>query len=137
VFDKDNSAEILEALREQTKWTASLQAGLSQFMNGNRVTGHRPITRLPSSTGGALAVNGSGRLVGWSLAVDGGEPVRLLVRDGREPGQGDVLAVIDVGAAAVTGSIGLPGVTFGEALYVERTGGAGQLIGSLFLGAVD
>jgi hypothetical protein len=129
---KDDADETAAALAELAKWTAGLQSGLQQFINGNRLTAHRPVP----AGGRRLAWASQGRLVGWSVRATGGA-VLVLLRDGREDGQGDVLAVLDLADGQTeTVSLGVPGVAFGEALYLERTG-AGQLTGSLYLGAVD
>jgi hypothetical protein len=130
MLGRNDTAETVEALREHTRWIAQLQAGLAQFVNGNRLTASRPLQVRPGTVW-----NGSGRLVGWSLATDDAGPVRVILRDGREPGQGDVLAVLDVDpAAAATTVLGVPGVSFGEALHVETSG---RLLGAVYIGGVD
>ena len=123
-------AALLALPMELERIRSELQAGLSQFHNGNRVTGAR---YLPANR--PLVSGGNGRLVGWSVRAAGG-PVSLTLRDGRD-GAGDVVAVLEL-AAGEDSTETLPGggVSFGEALSAEVTGG-GALQGAFYVGAVD
>jgi hypothetical protein len=110
---------------------STFEAGLAQFTGTSRLDAAR---YLPAG-GRALAWDGRGRLVGWSLqAVDG--PVTLIVRDGRDE-HGEPVAVVDLAdAQTATVWLGPGGVSCPNGLYLDRTG-AGTLAGAVWLGAVD
>ena len=131
LFGTDHlQAAILALPMELQRITSELRAGLAEFHNGTRITGARYI-----GVNRRLAWGGTGRLVGWSVQATGG-PVRCLLRDGHDE-SGDVLAVIDlVDTESDNQWFGPGGISFGEALYLDVTG-AGTLIGSVWLGAVD
>lgn len=117
------AALALEGDKLRSEW----QAGMTQFANGLKVAGARP---LPIQRN--LGWGGPGRLVGWSVKATGG-PVTLLMRDSHAAADGDIIAVIDlVDTENETIWLGESGVSFGEALYLERTG-AGTLIGSVWI----
>lgn len=129
----DKIAEkIAEALLEVEKHTAEVAVGLAQWQNGNRLTGARPL----SASAHPRLYGGSGRLVGWSLFASGG-PVTVLVRDSRVTGDGDVLAAFSlVDGEDAQQWMGPGGISFGEGIFLEKTG-AGALVGSVWIGAVD
>ena len=108
----------------------TLAAGLAESVEGNRLTGARPVV-----AGRPLVWGGSGRLVGWSLRATGG-PVTVTLRDSHDA-TGDIVAVVNI-ADATSQSFGVPGagVSFGEALNATASG-AGVLEGAWWLGAVD
>lgn len=133
ISDKVNE-RLAEVLLEVERHTAVVAAGLTQFNNGQRLTGARPIdaSRHPRLWGG------QGRLVGWSLYAKGG-PVELLIRDGRDAGTGDPLGGVNLldGGNSVHW-LGPGGVSFGEGVYLDVQSGAfAALRGSVWLGAVD
>jgi hypothetical protein len=123
---------VADGMLQLTQRTTELAAGMQQFHASNRLTGARAIAAGDRT----LAWTGSCRLVGWSVMATGG-PVTLLIRDSRYPGDGDVLAVVDLADGDTESRwMGPGGVTVGEALTLERAG-AGRLVGSVYLGAVD
>lgn len=132
ITDKIND-RVAEALLQIEKHAAEVATGLAQWQNGNRLTGARPLT-----IGGHPRLWGAGgRLVGWSVYADGG-PVTVLVRDTREADSGDVLAVIRLESGQDSQQwTGPTGVSFGWGLYLQQVAGAGKLVGSVWLGAVD
>lgn len=121
-------AHIVTAVTQQT---AKLEAGLAEFQNGNRLTGARPI---PAGYR-AMANNGPGRLVGWSVFADGGT-VELHIRDGRDADADPIASLNLADGESSTVWMGPGGVSFGEALFLDRSG-TGTLAGSIYLGAVD
>lgn len=131
--DKINE-RVAEALLEVEKHTAQVAAGLTQFNNGVRLTGARP---LPVNSHGRLW-GGSGRLVGWSVYAKGG-PVEVLVRDSRVGGAGDPLGgfnLVDGGSSSSW--MGPGGVSFGEGIFLDvQSGALTALRGTLWIGAVD
>lgn len=134
MLDNKINERVAEALLEVQKHTAQVAAGLTQFNNGVRLTGARP---LPVNTHGRLW-GGSGRLVGWSVYAKGG-PVEVLVRDSRVGGAGDPLSgfnLVDGEESAIW--LGPGGVSFGEGIFLDLQAGAlTALRGSLWIGAVD
>ena len=128
----DNVAAALLAVpMELQRITSELRAGLTEYHNGQRITGDRYIP----AGGRAMAWGGAGRLTGWSVQAVGG-PVKVLLRDGRTA-DGEVLAVIDlVEEESDTQSLSRGGVAFPEGLYLDRSG-AGTLLGAVWIGAVD
>ena len=129
--DKLNE-RIAEAVLQVEKHAAEVAVGLAQWQNGNRLTGARPLSASdhPRRWGGA------GRLVGWSLYAKGGA-VTVLMRDSRVAGDGDVLAAFSLADGEDAQLwMGPGGVSFGEGLYLDKTG-AGSLVGSVWIGAVD
>lgn len=109
-----------------------VRAGLAETNRAVRLTGAR---YLPLPASAQLMWGGQGRLVGWSAQATGG-PVRLVLRDGRDT-SADVVAVVDLADGEHDRTwFGPGGVSFGEALYCERTG-TGGITGALYLGAVD
>lgn len=115
---------------EGAKLRAEMQAGLSDFQRGLRVTGaaYRPLVA------NAVVYNGSRRLVGWSVRAVGGAAT-LTLHDGRTADD-DVIATVGLSADGATDTqwMGPAGVSFVEALYAEVTG---TLVGALWIGAVD
>lgn len=120
-------AEHTALLGEEIK--DSIRAGLAQTQNALRVTAARaePVR--------VNAVNAtSGRLVGWSLASTTGGTVTLYrSRDAADPSLILAVLVIDPGKDR-TQLPAVPGVFFGEGLYVA---GPADLSGALFFGAID
>lgn len=122
--------QVAEALLKVEQHSAEVASGLALFNNGQRLTAARPMNVTAKRVWG-----GSGRLVGWSVKATGG-PVTVLVRDSRDS-EGQVLAVIDLlDTESETVSLGTAGVSFGEGIYLDRSG-AGTLIGSVWLGGHD
>jgi hypothetical protein len=123
------AAALLAIPMELERVRTSLEAGLAESHAGTRLEGARylPVDRK-------LAWGGKGRLVGWSVrTVDA--PVTVILRNGRDEGS-EPIAVIDLGPdQAQTIWLGPTGVFFGEALYLDRTGG--DLQGAVWIGAVD
>lgn len=115
---------------EGAKLRAEMQAGLSDFQRGLRVTGaaYRPL--LPN----AVIYNGSRRLVGWSVRAVGGAAT-VTFHDGRNA-DADAIATFALAAdgSSDTHWFGPAGVSFVEALYVEVTG---TVTGAVWTGAVD
>jgi hypothetical protein len=127
--DKLNE-KVAEALLEVEKQTAAVALGLAQWQNGARLTGARPLQVAGPSQ---RLWGGSGRLVGWSLFAANG-PVTVLIRDSRVAGDGDVLAAFALADGEDAQQwMGPTGVSFGEGLFVEKTG-AGALVGSVWTG---
>jgi hypothetical protein len=115
----------LERVRSQ------FEASLAHFHNGVRLDAAR---YLPAD-GRTLAHAGQGRLVGWSVQAVGGS-VTLVLRDGRDE-TADALAVVSLSTGeSQTQWFGPGGISVTEALFLDRTG-AGTLVGSVLLGAVD
>lgn len=109
---------------------AEFAAGLAQFQAGQRIDGDRYVP-----VGRAMLSNGSSRLVGWSVRAEGGDVVATL-HNGTDA-SGDVVAVISLAAGAVsTPRLGKAGVSCPAGVFINVTG-AGALVGSVFLGAVD
>jgi hypothetical protein len=126
-IEKLGGAISLEALRTRE----AVATAFAQTQRGLVVQG----ALARSVVGGAVNINGGGRLVGWSLLATGG-PVRIVLHDGRAP-DADVIAVIDLADSENQSQwMGPGGVSFTEALYVE-TSGTGALTGALHIGAVD
>lgn len=126
-------AALLAIPMELARITNELQAGLQEFHNGNRITGARyvPLTR------GNLLNAGPGRLVGWSLRLEGAGPMTVYLRDGRDP-SAEAVAVVELGVDLDRGTawMGPGGVSFGEALWLDAQG-VGEVEGAVWLGAVD
>lgn len=124
---------------ELEKVRAEIRAGLAETRNAMRVGGHRSAPLLPN----ALASTSGGRLVGWSIReTSGTNPVVVTLYDGRDV-TADVLAVVPLPAGgAATASLGLPGVSFGDGLYVGTSTApgsatAGAAAGAVWFGSVD
>lgn len=116
---------------EAQKTRVEMSAAFAQTQRGLVIQGARPRPVVRN----AINNNGGGRVVGWSLQATGG-PVRVLLHDSTDA-SGDVVAVIDlVDQENQTQWLGPGGISFVDALYVECTG-AGTLVGSTYLGAVD
>jgi hypothetical protein len=110
----------------------AFEAGLSEFVRGQRVTGaiRRPIRSTPGQV-----YNVGGRLVGWSVRAAGGA-VTVDLYDGRDT-SGDVLASISLAAGQSDAQTMMPaGITFADGVYADVQG-AGQLVGAVWIGAVD
>jgi hypothetical protein len=123
-------AALLAIPMELQRITSELQAGMAEFHNGTRLTAARYV-----DVGRRLAWGGAGRLVGWSVRAEGGA-VTLTLRNGRDD-SGEIMAVVQLDAAnPATVWLGPGGVAFGEALYLDVTG-PGQLVGAVWIGAVD
>lgn len=134
IIDNKINERVAEALLEVQRHTAEVAAGLAQWQNGNRLNAARPL----QINGHGRLWGGRGRLVGWSVIADAG-PVRVFVRDGREAGNGDVLAVIDLQATeSETVWLGPGGISAGEGVFLDlQSGSLAALKGSIWLGAVD
>jgi hypothetical protein len=126
--DRIADAVALEGQRVR----AELAAGLSDTVNGLRVTAARPAKLNPN----ALNATSAGRLVGWSLReTSGGAPAVVTIYDGREAASADPIVTLPLLAGG--GATQMPaatGVSFGDGLFVQVTG---AVVGSLFFGAVD
>ena len=131
---RENTQAALAAIPlELERLVASVQAGLAESHNGNRVDAARYVAG--SRLNNAVANSGACRVVGWSVRAVGGV-VALTLRDGRDA-SADPVGVVDLAAgASETVWLGSNGISVGEALYVQRTG-AGTVEGSIYLGAVD
>ena len=115
----------------------AFQAGLSEFVRGQRVTGaiRRPIR------GGQVYTVG-GRLAGWSVRAAGGAAT-IDLYDGHDD-TGDILASIRLADGQSSAQTMMPaGVTFADGIYADVTivdtveGTAGSVTGAVWLGAVD
>lgn len=108
----------------------AFEAGLSEFVRGQRVTG---AIRRPMKAGQLYTVGG--RLVGWSVrAVTGSGTVDLY--DGHDT-SGDILASIALAAGGSDAATMMPaGITFADGLYADVQGGP-VLLGAVWIGAVD
>lgn len=127
----NTEAALLAIPMELERIRSELQAGLAESHNGRPIAGAR---YLPAG-GRGKAWGGSGRLVGWSVRAVGG-PVVLVLRDGSQDGA-EALAVLSLAdGQAETMWLGSTGVSFGEALVLDRSG-AGRLDGAVWIGAVD
>jgi len=122
------SERIADALLEVEKHTAEVAVGLAKWRNGQMLTGARALNAADH----ARRWGGSGRLLGWSVKATGGA-VQTLIRDGRASGDGDIIAIIDlVDGESETIPLGPDGISFGEGLYLDKTG-AGSLIGAVWI----
>lgn len=129
-----DAERIVAQLTAAEEWRANVQAGLQQFIGSHKLTAARPLR-----AGAGMVNSGPCRLVGWSVQIVNGTGT-VLLRDGRGPGDGDVLGVLRVSTAGLvsTHSMPGPGVTVGEALYAEATLDPGaSLVGSYWIGGVD
>lgn len=127
----DKLADVFANEGERTR--AALASGLTKTVNGLRVTGARPQALAPN----AIASTGAGRLVGWSIReTSGSAPAVVSIYAGRDAGDPLALvAVIPLSAnAGDTKLPAVPGVSFGDGLYVAVTG---AVSGALYFGAVD
>lgn len=138
MFMTENVQAALLALpMELDRIAGQMASGLSEFHNGNRVTAARyaDVTRRQVS-------NGRGRLVGWSMRNSHAtDPLTVTIRDSRDAA-GDVMATFTLAAGAgSTHQLGVAGVSFGEGLFLDVTGPAaavaGSLVGAVWLGVVD
>jgi hypothetical protein len=127
-------AALLSLPMELERMGAKMSAGLAEFHNGSRLTAARYV-----DVSRRLVSTGSGRLVGWSVRNAHASAVLTVnVRNSRDA-SGDVVATLSLLAGEdSTVWLGPGGVDFGEALFLDVTGdGAGSLLGSVWLGAVD
>jgi hypothetical protein len=128
------SADVVAAIQsiplEMERLRSGFESSLQQFHNGVRLDA----ARVVSLGSRRLLWAGSCRLVGWSIAIDGGPGGDVILRDGRD-GNGDVVAVLDDSTPS-TQWMGPGGLSITEALSIEFPEGA-QLVGAVWLGAVD
>lgn len=119
---------------EGARVRATIEAGLTQTKDAQRLSGARPVP-MANVTASRLLWGGPTRVVGWNLYAAGG-PVRLLLHDGRDTGA-DVIGVIDLATFEHDAAwFGPGGISLGEALFGEIVG-TGTLTGAVYLGAVD
>ncbi|WP_154793305.1 hypothetical protein [Occultella kanbiaonis] len=130
----DRIAATLAAIPlELERVKSELATGLQAFAGNTALQGARVLPVGP--TGRPLAWAGPGRLVGWSVRA-GEAAAALTLRDSRQAGEGDVVAVLDVPAGeSATVWLGPGGVSITEGLYVETAGDV--TAGAVWLGAVD
>lgn len=121
------TAMHLEAMR------AELSAGLAQFQGAQRLDAARAV----DVSGRALALNGRGRLMGWSVRATTGGTIDLL--DGVSEDNGLLVGTISLGLNSAWNEsriwFGPGGISLTEGLYIRRT--TGVFVGVVYLGAVD
>lgn len=117
---------------EGARVRALIEAGLTQTLNGQRITGARPV---PIAAGGRLAT-GRGRLTGWSLRETAGAAATVTVyaaADGLDPAS--IIATVPLAAnAGSTHFPSNPGIFYAEGVFVVVTG---AVTGALHFAAVD
>jgi hypothetical protein len=131
-FDKLGDRVVEEGARVR----AVIESGLTATNTANRLRGARAIP----IDGRALAVGwgAQGTLMGWSLRNTGASNVTVNFRDGRST-DGDLIGTVILGQNSAwmiqTAWFGPGGVSFGEALFIEVTGGT--IAGSAYIRAHD
>lgn len=123
---------------ESQRTREAFAAGLEGFVRGQRVTG---AIRRPIGSGGQLYTV-SGRLVGWSVRAAGGAAT-IDLYDGHD-NSGDILASFTLADGQSDHTTIMPsGVSFADGIYAAVTitetvaGTPGQLLGAVWIGAVD
>lgn len=136
IADKLND-KLTEAVERVERQQAEMFMGLSEWQNGNRITGARSVTLDPAIFTPRIVAS-PGRLVGWSMYAEGGS-LKVRLRDSRSAGDGDTVAAISLTAdgSPSTHWFGPGGISFGEGLWLEKVAGTGTLIGAVWLGARD
>lgn len=126
----DKLADVFANEGERTR--AALASGLTKTVNGLRVTGARP----QALQANAIASTGAGRLVGWSIRETAGAAAVITIYAARDAS--DPLALVATIPLVANGGDtklpAVPGVSFGDGLYVAVTG---AVAGALYFGAVD
>lgn len=133
----------VQVARDGERWRDEMRAAMSQFANGLRLQGARPLA-VPFSAGTKLLWGGPCRLLGWTLrnpAAAGGN-IGVTLYDGRDNGAA-VVGTASVGSGSAWAQslawFGPSGVSVGDALFLESVVGAGtpNLVGAVYIGAVD
>jgi len=119
-MSKDVEVLAATVALEIARLRESLTGDLSQWANGLRVKGARPL-QLSRAAATPNLHNGNGQLLGWSLRVpdDADAGGTVVLRDGDA---GDIVGQVAVPVGASATAWLSAGVSVGQALYAEVTG---------------